>query len=124
MDLPSFHVHGVIILTNASRTGAEMNLTCYFHGVPVYADTEQPKNLITFIQRGDKMKGKEEAKSATVVEEEWRVPDQAKLLAEEHWEWIKKLLDTQFLVTERLFKDGFKHGWKHAKGATCSTKKT
>ncbi len=37
-------------------------------------------------------------------------------LAEEHWEWIKKLLDTQLLVTERLFKDGFKHGWKHAKG--------
>ncbi len=41
--------------------------------------------------------------------------DQPKLLAEEHWEWIKKLLDTQLLVTERLFKDGFKHGWKHAK---------
>ena len=38
-----------------------------------------------------------------------------KVLAEEHWEWIKKLLDTQLLVTERLFKDGFKHGWKHAK---------
>ncbi len=36
-------------------------------------------------------------------------------LAQEHWEWIKKLLDTDRLVTERLFKDGFKHGWKHAK---------
>lgn len=41
--------------------------------------------------------------------------EQAKHLAEEHWEWIKKLLDTQLLITERLFKDGFKHGWKHAK---------
>ncbi len=158
-------------LINASRTEAEMNPTCYFHGVPVYADTKQPKNLITFIQRGNKMKGKEKAKFATVIEEEWRVPSdpgrknlekkiaelgitynkmtdaekalgieqpgfsvkpktklnknnearlaaaghQRDLLAEEHWEWIKKLLDTQLLVTERLFKDGFKHGWKHAK---------
>ena len=50
--------------------------------------------------------------------------EQVELLAEEHWEWIKKLLDTHLLTTERLFKDGFKHGWKHAKGATCSTKKT
>ncbi len=63
-----------------------------------------------------------EAQFATAIEREHS--SQPKVLAEEHWEWIKKLLDTQLLVTERLFKDGFKHGWKHAKGATCSTKKT
>ena len=41
--------------------------------------------------------------------------EQVEPLAEEHWEWIKKLLDTHLLVTERLFKDGFEHGWKHAR---------
>jgi len=35
-------------------------------------------------------------------------------LAEEHWEWINKLLEVDRLMTERLFKDGFIHGWKHA----------
>ena len=36
-------------------------------------------------------------------------------LADEHWEWINNLLNTERLMTERLFKDGFLHGWKHAK---------
>ena len=36
-------------------------------------------------------------------------------LADEHWEWINNLLNTERLTTERLFKDGFLHGWKHAK---------
>ncbi len=36
-------------------------------------------------------------------------------LAEEHWQWIERLLVKQMTVTERLFKDAFRHGWKHAK---------
>jgi len=60
-----------------------------------------------------KKQEKAETGFATAIEREHS--SQPKVLAEEHWEWIKKLLDTQLLVTERLFKDGFKHGWKHAK---------
>lgn len=36
-------------------------------------------------------------------------------LADDHWIWINKLLELERMMTERLFKDGFKHGWKHAK---------
>lgn len=46
------------------------------------------------------------------VNKEYRTEDR---LADEHWNWINSLLNTDRLLTERLFKDGFKHGWKHAK---------
>ncbi len=41
--------------------------------------------------------------------------EQVKQLASEHWKWISKLLEVDRIMTERLFKDGFLHGWKHAK---------
>lgn len=37
-------------------------------------------------------------------------------LAEEHWEWILQLIFKQLDVSKYLFKSGFEHGWKHAKG--------
>ncbi len=53
--------------------------------------------------------------SSSITEREMAQAKEANHLADEHWEWIKKLLDTQLLVTERLFKNGIKHGWTHAK---------
>ena len=41
----------------------------------------------------------------------------SKQLATEHWDWIRGLLDIQYesglKLQEKLFKDGFIHGYKH-----------
>jgi hypothetical protein len=35
------------------------------------------------------------------------INDRSKQLADEHWEWLSKLL-------EKVYKDAFVHGYKHA----------
>jgi hypothetical protein len=34
-------------------------------------------------------------------------------LAEEHWKFVKKLLEQEMKIKELLYKEGFKHGMKH-----------
>ena len=41
--------------------------------------------------------------------------DMVEVLAHKHWMWIGKLLNQERSMTQTLFEDGFKHGWKHAK---------
>ena len=39
--------------------------------------------------------------------------DEAKQLAEAHWEWLEKILLQQLEVQHRLFVDAMVHGIKH-----------
>ena len=45
---------------------------------------------------------------------------QARKLAEEHWEWLQSVLQVQREMEKRLFIDAFVHGVKHGrKGRKC-----
>lgn len=42
------------------------------------------------------------------------IEEQARKLAEEHWNWLEPILMLQLQLTRRLFIDAFIHGAKHA----------
>ena len=42
-----------------------------------------------------------------------KTEDEARELAENHWDWLESVLLQQMQVTKKLFIDGFIHGFGH-----------